>query len=159
MAWLSSLFRKKQPVPKTNETPISATYFAEAIRDSEEPLLNKVEAADAVKEFYKTGAVNRVPFWNFLRQYKAQLRKATVEPASCCGGLSDDGGIVEDITITAINVASAIRESTNDTPVSTPTYEPPTETSSWSSDNSTSSYDSGGSDGGGGGDCGGGGGD
>lgn len=149
MAWLSSLFRKKQPVPKAIETPISATYFAEAIRDAEDPMLNKIEAADAVKEFYKTGAVNRVPFWNFLRQYKAQLRKATVEPASCCGGLCDDGGIVEDITTTAINVVSAIRESTNDTPVSTPTYEPPTETSSWSSDTGTS-YDSGGGDCGGG---------
>lgn len=164
MGWLSSIFGEKSTVSKDK------TYLVEALRDSEDPMLNEDEANEVVAEFKKKGSNG--PFWRFLRQYKEQLRKATVRPAGCCGGLADDAGVIEDVTHAAALVAlQQQQEQQRSVPVDTPTYEPPSQTSSWSSDSSppsqtsswssdSSSSDSGGSscDSGGGGDGGGGGG-
>ena len=167
MGWLSSIFGEKSKVSQDK------TYLVEALRDSEDPMLNEDEANEVVAEFKKKGSNG--PFWRFLRQYKEQLRKATVRPASCCGGLADDAGVDPAVVADVIEAASTVifsrqqEESRNYTPVSQPEPpsqtsswnsdpSPPSETSSWSSDSSSDSGSSGG-DSGGGGDGGGGGGD
>lgn len=141
MSWLSNWFG-----PKVSE---DKTYITEAMRDTEDPMLNEAEAKDAVASFKRSGL--KMPFWNFLRSYKAKLRRETVQPAGCCGGVCDDGGVaetvaggIENIAIAAINAASArSSQPVDDTPVSQPAYEPPSSQSSWNSnDNSPPSSSS-----------------